>query len=44
MSKPPASRFYFGGFLITNEVERDLVHFFTEVFKGVHDAEDKDKF
>ena len=38
MSKPPAvfllnkgSLFYFGGFVIPNKVERDLVYFFTEV-------------
>ena len=34
---------YFGGFVIPNKVESDLVYFFTE---GVlyHDAADKDKF
>ena len=51
MSKPPAVFclirvvfFYFGGFVIPKKVERDLVYFFTEVFRGVHDAADKDQF
>ena len=51
MSKPPAvflleegNLFYFGGFVIPNKVERDLVYFFTEVFRGTHDAADKEKF
>ena len=52
MSKPPAvflldkgSIFYFCRFVIPkNIVERDLVYFFTEVFRGVHDAADKDQF
>ena len=36
--------FYFGCFLISDEVERELVYFFTEVFRGIHDTADKDKF
>ena len=36
--------FYFGGFVIPNKVERDLVYVFTEVFRGIHDAANKDKF
>ena len=27
-----------------NKVERDLVYFFSEVFRSVHDAADKDQF
>ena len=27
-----------------NKDERDLVYFFTEFFRGIHDAADKDKF
>ena len=38
------SLFYFGGFVIPNKVERDLVYFFTEVFRGTNDAANKDKF
>ena len=30
--------------MIPNEVKRDLAYFFTELFRGVHDAADKDKF
>ena len=30
--------------MILNKVERDLVYVFTEVFRGVHDATDKDQF
>ena len=51
MFKPPAVFclirvvfFYLGGFVIPNKVERDLVYFFIEVFRGVHDAADKDHF
>lgn len=51
MSKPPvvfllniSSLFYFGGFVISNKVERDRVYLFTEVFKSVHDAADENKF
>ena len=38
------SLFYFGGFVTPNKVERDLVYFFTEFFRGINDAADKDKF
>ena len=46
MSKPPAVfclvkvAFFtdFGGFVTPNKVERDLVYFFTEFFRGIHDA------
>ena len=51
MSKPSAvflrekgSLFYFGGFVIPNKVEHDPLYFLTEVFRGTHDAADKDKF
>ena len=51
MSKPPAVFclkrvvfFYFSGFVIPNKVDRDLVYFFTEVFRGTHNAANKDKF
>ena len=51
MSKLPAvflleegSLFYCSRFVIPNKVEHDLVYFFTEVFRGIHDAADKDKF
>ena len=30
--------------MIPNKVERDLFYFFTYVFRGVHDAADKDQF
>ena len=30
--------------MIPNKVERDLVYFFTEVFRGTNDAANKDKF
>ena len=30
--------------MIPNKVERNPVYFFTEVFRGTHDAADKDKF
>ena len=30
--------------MIPSKVERDLVYFFTEVFRGVHDAADKTSF
>ena len=36
--------FFFGWFVIPNQVERDLVYFFAEVFRGIHDTADKDKF
>ena len=38
------SLFYFGRFVIPNKVKRDPVYFFTEVFRGTHDAADEDKF
>ena len=51
MSKPPAvflpekgGLFYFGGFVIPNNVKSYPVYFFTGVFRGTHDAADKEKF
>ena len=49
MSKPPGLFclikvvfFYVGGFIIPSEIKRDRVYFFTELFRGVHDAANKD--